>query len=79
MDGPKNVTELVGLVGANQASVSRHLQTLTDVGILDRKREGLHVIYTIADESVAELCDLVCGRIEAFLKKRMTDLHEALD
>jgi ArsR family transcriptional regulator len=71
MDGPKNVGELVEEVGATQANVSRHLQNLGEAGILKREKKGLHVFYAISDPSVFQLCDLVCGSIEEFLKTQV--------
>ena len=63
-DGEKNVAALVELTGGTQANVSRHLQTLADAGMLARRKEGLQVFYTIADPSIFELCELVCGSLE---------------
>lgn len=71
MDGEKSVGELVDGSGATLANVSRHLQTLTEVGILKRRKEGLHVYYDIADHGVFDLCDLVCGSVEEFLKNQV--------
>jgi ArsR family transcriptional regulator len=71
MNGPKNVGELVADSGASQANVSRHLHTLTDAGILSRKKKGLFVYYQIADGSIFDLCDLVCGRVEEFLEDQV--------
>lgn len=62
--GDKNVSELVETTGLNQANVSRHLQSLTDAGILARRKDGLNVIYSIADPSIFDLCELVCGSVE---------------
>jgi len=62
--GDRNVSELVEATGLNQANVSRHLQSLTDAGILARRKEGLNVIYSIADPSIFDLCDLVCGSVQ---------------
>ena len=72
MDGSQNVGELVEEVGATQANVSRHLQTLSEAGILRREKKGLHVFYTISDPSVFKLCDLVCGSLEEFLKNQVS-------
>lgn len=75
MGGPKNVGQLVDESGASQANVSRHLQTLTDSGILSREKRGLYVYYQIADRSVFDLCDLMCGRVEDFLKGQVDAFH----
>jgi len=61
IEGETTVSGLVKKVGATQANVSRHLQTMAQSGILGRRKEGLHVYYWIADESILELCEHVCG------------------
>ncbi len=68
--GEKNVGELVEATGLTQANVSRHLQTLTIGGILGRRKEGINVIYFIADESIFELCDHVCGNLQKRLSEQ---------
>ena len=62
--GEKSVNELVALTGGTQANVSRHLQTLTQANMLARRKAGLQVFYTIADPSIFQLCELVCGSLE---------------
>ncbi len=62
--GEKNVTELMEAVGTTQTNTSRHLQNLTDSGILGRRKDGLNVFYCIADPSILELCEHVCGSLE---------------
>jgi len=66
----KSVSALVGETGGTQANVSRHLQTLASAGILARRKEGLQVLYSIADPSIYRLCDIVCGSIEKQLAKQ---------
>ena len=63
MGGERHVNALVESSGGTQANVSRHLQTLADAGIVSRRKEGLQVFYAIADPSIFELCDLVCGSL----------------
>jgi Predicted transcriptional regulators len=63
-DGEKPVNLLVERTGGTQANVSRHLQTLTEGGLLSRRKEGLQVFYAIADPSIFQLCELVCGSLE---------------
>lgn len=69
--GEKSVTELVKSTHLTQANVSRHLQTLTEAGILGRRKEGLNVIYSIADPTIFELCEHVCGSVQKRLAKNV--------
>lgn len=62
--GEKSVSELVEDTGLGQANVSKHLQLLHSLGFVERRREGIYVIYSLADQGVFDLCDLMCGRIE---------------
>ena len=61
--GEHSVGELVKATGTSQANVSKHLQILLRAGLVERRKEGLSVFYWIADDSVFQLCDLVCGRL----------------
>jgi DNA-binding transcriptional ArsR family regulator len=61
--GEKNVTELVAAVGSTQPNVSKHLRILQDAGIVGRRQSGNSVYCFIADESVLDLCDMVCDGI----------------
>lgn len=62
-EGERSVGEIAQLCGFSPANVSRHLALLTQHGLLRRESRGNSVIYSIADPSVYELCDLVCGSI----------------
>jgi ArsR family transcriptional regulator len=62
--GEQPVNALVERTGGTQANISRHLQTLTEAGLLARRKEGLQVFYAIADPSIFQLCELVCGSLE---------------
>jgi len=61
--GEKTVSELMELTGLGQANASKHLQMLHSLGFVERRKEGLYVYYRLADESVFELCDIMCGRL----------------
>lgn len=68
--GEMTVSDLVEGTGLGQANVSKHLQLLHANGFVHRRKEGLFVFYSLADESVFKLCDMMCGRLEAELKSR---------
>lgn len=73
-ESERSVGELVGLTGATQANVSKHLGLLHEAGIVARRKEGLNTFYRIADESIFELCDLVCTS----LGEKLAAQHEAM-
>ncbi len=74
MDGEKTVSELVRETGGVQANVSKHLSVLLDAGILGRRKQGTSAYYRIVDESIFDLCDLVCGSIHDRLVAELDEL-----
>ena len=68
--GELTVTELVEETEFGQANVSKHLQLLHTLGFVSRRKDGLFVYYALADKSVFQLCDVMCGRLEAEMKAR---------
>jgi DNA-binding transcriptional ArsR family regulator len=61
--GEKTVSELMEDTGLGQANASKHLQHLHGLGFVERRKEGLYVHYRLADDSVFQLCDIMCGRL----------------
>jgi DNA-binding transcriptional ArsR family regulator len=73
-DGAATVQELTEATGASQQNVSKHLGVLLQAGIVSREKVGNFARYAIADESVFELCEQVCGG----LRRQVTELDEIL-
>lgn len=73
-DGEKNITDLVNATGLTQANVSRHVQSLAQAGMVGRRKQGLVTVCFIADPTISELCDTVCGN----LQKRLADRAQQL-
>jgi len=44
------VTEIYEALGVEQAVASQHLTNMRDKGILSRRKDGVHVYYSIGDE-----------------------------
>ena len=63
LGGEKTVSDLIEQTKGTQANLSKHLNLMTQAGLLGRRKEGLHVYYFIADEGIFELCHLVCGQL----------------
>jgi DNA-binding transcriptional ArsR family regulator len=70
-DGEKTVSQIVEAVDANQPTVSRHLGILFDVGLLDRRRDGNNIYYSIGDPMVLSLCDLVCTSAREHAREKL--------
>lgn len=62
-EGAKSVNELVEAVASSQANVSKQLKTLFDAGIVERSKSGTQVFYSVSEEIVYPLCELVCGKL----------------
>lgn len=60
---PLSVNDIVAVVGATQANVSRHLSLLAMAGILTRQKEGQCVYYGLKDELTLQMCELVHRRL----------------
>ena len=74
--GPRSVSELIDATGLNQANLSKHLQLLHTHGFVSRRREGLFTIYELADRSVFELCDIMCGQLKRRAGEQLTRFTE---
>jgi DNA-binding transcriptional ArsR family regulator len=66
VDGELSVTQLAGALGASPVSVSQQLMRLRAEGIVQTRREGKSVIYSLAREEVAAIVtalrDTFCKR-----------------
>ncbi len=62
-EGEKNVSEIVTEVGASQSLISHQLQTLRKANLVWTRRQGTSVYYSLADEHVVKLLDLVCEHV----------------
>ncbi|HET6875225.1 MAG TPA: hypothetical protein VFH70_10625, partial [Acidimicrobiales bacterium] len=49
--------------GASQQNVSKHLALLLESGLVRRVKDGNRAFYSIADETLFDLCEQVCGSL----------------
>jgi ArsR family transcriptional regulator len=52
--GKKSVSELVELIGLNQANISQHLQVMKDKDIVKTEKRGNFVFYSIANPKISK-------------------------
>jgi DNA-binding transcriptional ArsR family regulator len=62
--GDATVQELAALLASSPQNVSKHLGVLRGAGIVSRRKRGNYAYYSVADDGVYSLCEIVCGSIE---------------
>lgn len=73
--GARSVSDLITATGLSQANLSKHLQVLHAHGFVSRERQGLFTIYQLADRSVFQLCDIMCGQLKRRAVEQVTRLR----
>lgn len=61
LHGEESVACLAELVGANPTAVSQHLAKLRLAGLVDSRREGTFVFYSVGSEQVTALLTEALG------------------
>ncbi|HHP7244936.1 MAG: ArsR/SmtB family transcription factor [Elainellaceae cyanobacterium] len=69
-DGEKCVQDLVEATETSQANVSKHLKVMLQAGILTRRSKGTSAYYSVADDLIFELCNLVCDRLASRIEQQ---------
>ncbi len=75
--GEESVSGLAQVTGVARANVSQHLSRLLAAGMVRRRRVGTSIHYTVADETLAPLCELVCSAVEQRTKQLAAQLGRA--
>jgi len=58
-DGALSVTEIGHILNAPQPTVSRHLKTLRNQGLVETKRDAQSIYYNLTDRRVIEALDIL--------------------
>jgi ArsR family transcriptional regulator len=57
--GEKSVSELVEILGIPKANVSQHLTVMRHKGVLNSRKNGVNVFYSISSPKVVQACTLM--------------------
>ena len=84
-----NVTDLTSISSKDQTTVSRHLATLLNAGIIGQKRIGRNIFYRIINTKMKEWLESTIGikkktatesvlrdKIKKFLKKQKEEIYD---
>ncbi|OGW00432.1 MAG: transcriptional regulator [Nitrospinae bacterium RIFCSPLOWO2_12_39_15] len=58
-DGEKSVNELSGLMDIPQSNLSQHLSLMRQKGILETRRDGVNIYYSIINPKVIKAFDIM--------------------
>jgi rhodanese-related sulfurtransferase/DNA-binding transcriptional ArsR family regulator len=73
--GERSVEVLADRASLSVANASRHLQVLRDAGLVEARKQGLHVFYRLTDASVYELLHSVRSHAE----RRLAEVDRIVD
>lgn len=61
----RSVGDIASQTGNTQANVSQHLRSLLEAGAVKRRRQGTFSYYSIADETLTDVCRLAISHLIA--------------
>lgn len=60
-DGEQCVCDIAKRVGSERSNVSRHLAVMVSSGVLEYRKEGLKVIYSLKARCIMDFFDCITG------------------
>ena len=67
-EGELPVNELCSRLGLSQSNTSQHLSILRRRGLVNARREGTSIYYSLANDRIAQACDIVRSVLNDQLK-----------
>lgn len=75
-DGEASVSELIPQVGLEPSHLSQQLGVLRRAGVVDSRKEGSTVLYSVADPRIFDLLETARGILSTSLKETSSLLGE---
>ena len=69
-DGDKSVGQLTQALGCPQPTVSRHLKTLRERGLVQASRQGSSVYYRLSDQRIIQALDILRAVLADMLRSQ---------
>lgn len=63
-EGEKNVTEIVDCMDVTQSNLSQHLSKLRDLGIVEARKEGNLIYYSVERKDVISIVKVIMRGVE---------------
>jgi len=74
-DGEQCVCDIVDFVDAQRSNVSRHLSVMLKAGVVNSRKDGLKVMYSLNTPCIIKFL----GCVEEVLKERMREQAQLLE
>ncbi|MEW5823504.1 MAG: metalloregulator ArsR/SmtB family transcription factor [Pseudomonadota bacterium] len=68
----RSVEQLARVSGLSVANTSQHLQQMRQAGLVSARREGKHILYSLAGEDVVQLLDI----LRTVAERRLAEVRE---
>jgi ArsR family transcriptional regulator len=65
------VCEIQNLLGLAQSTVSKHMKLLEDAGLVDHRRQGTWILYSLADGSESAYAKTLLAELRSWLDDDM--------
>ncbi len=77
--GEITVTELVNKTGISQANLSQHLAILRSKGVVNTRRDGNNIYYSISNPKIIQAYDLISEVLQESFQSKHDTVVEAME
>jgi ArsR family transcriptional regulator, virulence genes transcriptional regulator len=77
--GEITVTELVKKTGISQANLSQHLSVLRSKGVVNTRRDGNNIYYSISNMKIIQAYDLISEVLQESFQSKHDTVVEAME
>ena len=78
-NGEMTVSELINKTGISQANLSQHLAILRSKGVVNTRRDGNNVYYSLSNLKIIEAYDLISEVLEDSATSRDKTIREGIE
>lgn len=77
-DSEMSVTELINKTGISQANLSQHLSILRSKGVVNTRREGNNIFYSISNPKILKAYDLLSEVMQELFENKQKTVNDAI-
>jgi ArsR family transcriptional regulator len=74
-DKELTVSEILGSMSISKTNLSQHLTLMKDRGIVQTRREGQHIYYSITNNKIIRAYELMGEVLRELMDKKISDLN----